>query len=182
MHPSFQMSLWQPVGSTTSLELCSNANPQEYRCILLASPPWTLNQGIHLDLFQTLWCPENLTTGLFLTTMPMAITTPSSNTLWSGTVCTATEYSLLWICTDSCTKWDHQLLILSPQPIWWKLMNFSVLLCKFLCSQGSFCKHLLLKLESYGSWVALQLQAAGLLCISSFQNKRYFFCGVENMY
>jgi hypothetical protein len=129
------MSLCQPVGSTTSLELCSNANPHEY--ILLASPPWTLNQGIHLDLFQTLWCPENVTTGLFLTTMPIAITTLSSNTLWSGTLCTATEYSLLCIWTHSCRKWDHQLLILSPQPIWWKLMNFSVLLCKFLCSQRS---------------------------------------------
>ncbi len=130
------MSLWQPVGSTTSLELCSNANPHQYRCILLASPPWTLNQEIHLDLFHTFWCPENLTTGLFLTTMPIAITTPSSNTLWSGTLCTATEYPVLCICTHSCTKWDHQLLILSPQPIGWKLMNF-----QYCCVNSFAAKH-----------------------------------------
>ncbi len=176
------MSLWQPVGSTTSLELCSNANPHQYRCILLASPPWTLNQEIHLDLFQTLWCPENLTTGLFLTTMPIAITTPSSNTLWSGTVCTATEYSLLRVWTHSCTKWDHQLLILSPQPIWWKLMNFSVLLCKFLCSHRSFAS------TFSSNWkvmaVGLHSNCKQLVFFASplCKTKGYFFSGVENTY
>jgi len=138
-----------------------------------ASPPWTLNQEIHLDLFQTLWCPENLTTGLFLTTMPITITTPSSNTLWSGTLCTATEYSLLRVWTHSCTKWYHQLLMLSPQPIWWKLMNFSVLLCKFLCSQRSFAS------TFSSNWkvmaVGLHSNCKRLLCISSLQNKRILF-------
>jgi hypothetical protein len=176
------MSLWQPVGSPTSLELCSNANPHQYRCLLLTSPPWNLNGEIHLDLFQTWWCRENLTTGLFLTTMPMAITTPSSNTWWAGTLCTATEYSLLCIGTHSCTKWDHQLLILSPQPISSKLMNFSVLLCKFLCSQRSFastfCSNLKVMAVGSHSNCKQLVFFASPLC----ERKGYFFCGVQNTY
>ncbi len=167
------MSSWQPAGSTTSLELCSNANPHQYRCVLPASPPWTLNLGIHLELFHT---------GLFLATMPIAITTPSSNALWSGTLCTAPEYSLLWIWSHSCTKWDHQLLILSPQPIWWKLMKFSVLLCKFLCSQRSFastfCSNLKVMAVGLHSNCKQLVFFASPLC----KTKGYFFFGVENTY
>ncbi len=48
--------------------------------------------------------------------------------------------------------------------------------------QNIFCKHLLLKFENYDSWVALQLQVVGILCMSSLQNKRtYFFMELRTL-
>jgi hypothetical protein len=34
--------------------LSANTYPRDDTCILLVSPPWMLNQGIHLDPFQSL--------------------------------------------------------------------------------------------------------------------------------
>jgi len=44
--------------------------------------------------------------------------------------------------------------------------------------QNIFCKHLLLKFENYGSWVALQLQVVGILC----KAKGHIFYGIKNTY